>query len=670
MMAPCETKIAIGLQIGIVLTIAAATAPASAQTVDLGALQDLFDEPITTSVTGAPQRVSDVPAAMIVISGEQIRRSGALNLAETLRGYAGIDVMRNGTQQYDVSMRGGNQPYSPRLLVMVDGRQVYLDHYGLTSWSNLGIELSEIRQVEIVKGPMSALFGFNAASGVINIITYNPQSDHIAAASGEVGTDGTYSVSGVGTLRLGEEAGVRVSGGYSKQDEFAFVGPASPLQPHRENLAIDAGASLAERVNARLSYSYSNSEQSTLAVGFIPADMAFRTHDVQGKLSADTGIGILDASVEYKALNNRYSLARDGNYDGAFSNNVLIARAQDTVKFGARDTVRATLEYRYDDFSVVPDLAGKVKYDVYSGGVMWDHGFSDSVSLNLAGRIDHLVLGHSGAIRSGLGFSAADFNQAFTDWSANAGLVIKPDEDSTVRLLAGRGVQSPSLVALGIGLQIEPIPGVVAEFLGDPSLGSTIVESAEAGYTRLIDAIAGSINVTGFYSNTKMITAFDRMLPVFVPGTGVVVNTRFLADAGEFKSYGIEMVADGKLGSAFSWRLDYTYDVVEEHFQPQVLSIDRPHRALTPRHKVGFRLGYDHGPLTVNARAYMRSKVVFPLDGRVSSTSLGLDGRIGWRLIDRVELYAVGENLTGSDFIDNGYARQETRARIGARFGL
>lgn len=662
--------IALALRAGTALAFGMAVSPLAAQSIDHGALQDLFDEPVTTSVTGSPQRVSEVPAAMIVVSGEQIRRSGGLSLAEVLRGYAGIDVMRNSTQHYDVAIRGGNQPFSSRILVMVDGRQVYLDHYGFTSWSNVGVELAEIRQVEIVKGPMSALFGFNAASGVINIITFSPQTDDITGASGEIGTDGAYSVSGVGTLRLADRAGIRFSGGYSRQHEFVLAGPRSPISPYRENLAVDSGMPLGEQINARLSYSYSNSEQTTLATGFSPLGMALRTHDAQGKISAETGIGIVDASVEYKSLRNRYDDKLDGAYDGTFSNKVLIARLQDTTKLGARDTVRATAEYRYDSLVTVPDLAGKIRYHVYSGGLMWDHRFSDGVSLNFAGRLDHLILGHSGVIAPMVSFTAAEFDRAFTDWSANVGLVINPDSVSTIRLLAGRGVQSPSLTSLGVAIQAQPFPGVTARIFGDPGAGSTIVESAEAGYTRSIDGISGSLGISGFYTRTKSIAAFDRRLPTFVPGLGVLIDVKYLSGAGAFESYGLEMVADGRIGSALNWRLDYTYNIVKEDFPQRFLPIDRPFRALTPRHKLALRLSYDQGPFSIDGRAYMRSAATFPLDGRRTGTSVGLDARAAWRVRTGVELYAVGENLSENEYIDNGYARQQRRARLGARFGF
>ncbi|MDB5685555.1 MAG: tonB-dependent receptor, partial [Rhizorhabdus sp.] len=268
---------------GIACLLASA-APAAAQSIDYGQYEAIFGEPVTTSATGAPQRVSDVPAAMIIIRGEDLRRTGAINLAEALRGRAGIDVNRFGAQQYDVTVRGANQPFNPRLLVMVNGRQIYLDHYGLTSWSNLGIELAEIRQIEIVKGPVSALFGFNATAGAINIVTYNPVSDRVNAVSAQTGSDHARAVSAVGTLQLGDALGIRMSGGYARQDEFTDVGN---LRPYRKNLALDAGLAVSSTVTARFGYSYADSKQLMEAPSFFQVLMGFRTHGAQAEVTAD-----------------------------------------------------------------------------------------------------------------------------------------------------------------------------------------------------------------------------------------------------------------------------------------------------------------------------------------------------------------------------------------------
>ena len=190
-----------GLLILPILSSAFSATGASAQTVNYGAMEQLFGESVTTSATGQPQRVTEVPAAMEIVTAAQIRRSGAVDIPGVLKQVPGVDVMQWASDNADVSVRGYDQAFSSRLLVLVDGRQVYADHYGYTPWSALPVELAAIRQIEVVKGPSTALFGANAVSGVINIITYNPLYDDVNAVSVTSGTQGTIRGSAVTTLQ-------------------------------------------------------------------------------------------------------------------------------------------------------------------------------------------------------------------------------------------------------------------------------------------------------------------------------------------------------------------------------------------------------------------------------------------------------------------------------------
>jgi outer membrane receptor for ferrienterochelin and colicins len=161
------------------LLLLSAAAPAWAQTVDHTAFEQMFGEPVTTSAIGKPQRASEVPVEMDIITADDIRRSGATNIPDVLRFIAGLDVRQYGMEDAAVGIRGYNTALNPRVLVLLDGRQVYHDDYGLTAWPLIPVVLSAIRQIEIIKGPNSALYGFNAVSGVINIVTYDPLLDKV-----------------------------------------------------------------------------------------------------------------------------------------------------------------------------------------------------------------------------------------------------------------------------------------------------------------------------------------------------------------------------------------------------------------------------------------------------------------------------------------------------------
>ena len=136
----------------------AATAGVSAQSLDYTMMSELFGEPVTAGATGAPQRASDVPATMIIITQDDIQRAPEFDIPGILRHYAGVDFTRYSFGDSQVSIRGAASGYTPRLLVLVNGREVYLDSYGYTAWSTLPVQLDEIQQIEVVKGAQSALY--------------------------------------------------------------------------------------------------------------------------------------------------------------------------------------------------------------------------------------------------------------------------------------------------------------------------------------------------------------------------------------------------------------------------------------------------------------------------------------------------------------------------------
>ena len=127
---------------------------------------------------------------------------------------------RYAAEDTEVNVRGDIQPTTPRLLVLVNGRQVYLDYYGYVPWAAIPVQMSEIRQIEIVKGPATALYGFNAVSGVINIITYNPLKDDVSTLEGGTGTQAYSHGSLVYTRHIGDDFGVKLAAGLTSEHDF------------------------------------------------------------------------------------------------------------------------------------------------------------------------------------------------------------------------------------------------------------------------------------------------------------------------------------------------------------------------------------------------------------------------------------------------------------------
>ena len=143
--------------------------------VQAGALktEEVFEETVVTASKSA-QSPLDAPNSTSIITEQDIRLSGITKIAELLRRLAGVDMAEVTGSQSEVSLRGFNQRLSNKVLVLVDGRSVYVDLLGATLWGTLSIGVEDIERIEVVRGPGSALYGADAFNGVINIITKPP----------------------------------------------------------------------------------------------------------------------------------------------------------------------------------------------------------------------------------------------------------------------------------------------------------------------------------------------------------------------------------------------------------------------------------------------------------------------------------------------------------------
>ncbi len=124
-----------------------------------------------TSVSKKSERLLDAPAAVYVITAEEIRRSGATSLPEVLRMVPGLEVARTGSHTWEISARGFRYRMANKFLVLVDGRAVYSPVYGTVIWEDQDVPLENIQRIEVIRGPGATLWGTNAVNGVINVVT-------------------------------------------------------------------------------------------------------------------------------------------------------------------------------------------------------------------------------------------------------------------------------------------------------------------------------------------------------------------------------------------------------------------------------------------------------------------------------------------------------------------
>ncbi len=165
-------------------------------------IQDLLNIEVT-SVSKTQQKISDTAAAVYVITQEEIRSSGATNIPDLLRMVPGMDVAQINSNTLAISARGFNGRYANGLMVLLDGRSIYLPTFGGVYWDVLDVPLVDIDKIEVIRGPGGAIWGANAVNGVVNIIT--KKTSETKGAMVEAGAGNLER--GFGTVQYGGAAG-------------------------------------------------------------------------------------------------------------------------------------------------------------------------------------------------------------------------------------------------------------------------------------------------------------------------------------------------------------------------------------------------------------------------------------------------------------------------------
>lgn len=648
-----KTTLFAGASVGLCLMAFAGAA--NAQSIDYGAMEQLFNEPVTTSATGSPQRSTEVPVDMTIISAADIKRSGANDLPTILSRVAGVDVLNFAAGQSDVGIRGYNQARSPRLLVLINGRQVYLDHFGYTDWASLPIQLSEIRQIEVVRGPNSAIFGFNAVSGVVNIITFNPKFDNTNVIELKAGTNSSTSVSIVKTLRLGERLSVRLSGGVEHEDEWknntSGTGVVLASQIHNPSTAranIDAVAQLTDKATLRVEGSMSNGSSTQVISTFAYAAHRVKTDSIKATLNAETKFGLLQAQAYHNGLD---ALTPGRRY----LNDITVYSLEDLFKIGAAHTIRVGLEYRDNQLDTASYAGAKVSYTVLAPSAMWNWVVNPKLSVTTAVRLDKLSLKRTGTFPAGAPqANNALWDRDITETSVNVGAVYKVTDRDTVRATFARGVQAPTLLELG-GLLIPPAtPAPTGGLItGNPQLDPAIVTNYELAYDHALPALKAKVGVKVFAQKTKDVKGqFNASLLDIAP-TATTWATFTYKNVSDSKMKGVELSASGKLDGGFRWSADTTYtDVKDTPFTTASTIVLRKvnFEATSPKYRSNLAAGWANDKWAVDGYAHFVSKFNSyngnDLERVKGYTAIG--GRVAYTLAKGTDIALNGQNLTTS----------------------
>lgn len=266
-------------------------------------LEDLMNIEIV-SATKKSESLFEAPVSSYSISRDEIAQSGVTSIPEALRLCPGVIVREMSNGNYDVHLRGleNTARYTNTVdqqnkytLVMINNRPVFNYDQGGTFWESLPIDLVDIERIEIVRGPSAPLFGPNAVTGVINIITRTSKKAGLyTAANAQVAPGQTTAGNLAVGYGFGDKLNVTVTGNYQRRDRF---------DDEYYFLAEDKfSADLSEIEDAVQSYPDPTMAQEKYGLN------AFLEYKANDKVSVDLTAGLQDADVQKPYLSSQYPL--------------------------------------------------------------------------------------------------------------------------------------------------------------------------------------------------------------------------------------------------------------------------------------------------------------------------------------------------------------------------
>jgi len=631
-------------------------------------LEDLMNLKVT-SVSKRQQQLARTAAAVFVISAEDIRRSGATNLPDVLRMAPGVDVQQIDANAWAISVRGFNERYSNKVLVLIDGRTVYTPTFSGVYWDQIDMPLENIERIEVIRGPGSTVWGANAVNGVINILTKNSKATKGGLVKAGAGTDMAQSVAQYGG-EIGGSANYRVfakglyTGNSQNQDGSAAYDRWSRMQAgFRSDWDLTAHDSLTVAGNL-----FSNGARQTQFQELLPAP--FLTP--YGQPVGATGGDVLsrwdhrsDSGTE-TSIQASYDWYRRSDLAGPEVERTFDVDFQNHVTAGSSHEVVWGLGYRVSDSGVAPGywIGLKPAFQteaLYSAFLQDEIRLSDSVWLTLGSKIEH---------NSFTGF----------EWEPGVRLVWNPEGTRhAIWLAASKAIRQPSRVDAAVQFTTPALPignnilqGYV--FSGNPQLKAETMFDYEAGYRRQFSKTV-SLDLSTFLSFYRNLETADPGALEIIPGQSItVIQTIQYQNHAKAVDYGGEVSLDWKASRRWRIQPGYSYlhatirNVPGTNGTPAAnISQMFPQNILQIRSQVNLtrRMEFDQS-LYYTAR----------LPGSAIPGDPRLDVRLARRLGESTEVSVTGQNLVRPRSMEYGtsfgvlgtYAERSIYGQITWRF--
>jgi iron complex outermembrane receptor protein len=635
-----------------------------------GANTEAYEEQVVSASRFAESPV-DAPNATAIITAQDIRLTGLTNVAELVRRVAGVEVNSVTPNHSEVGIRGLSRRTSNKVLILIDGRPLRQDFVGTTWIDFLPVTVEEVERIEVIRGPASALYGADAFSGVINIITRTPGTGD-SYVMGSVGNHGQRrAVAGV-TGKNGDVS-YRASLGFMEAYNAANIVGENRIDivPVTSNEDISTDRVWA---NGELRYDIARRTQISLGGGIVNGD-----HTVQG-FSRLNQVTIRDSfqSHTYATLTTPVGLRVQAFWNRFHPSQASAAAvtpgAIDLQSPGTfQDAVEGNVEWNGEVDLLVPQrltLGGGYRFKSIKN---WDWADADHTQNHFALYVQD-VLQLTEELK--LQVSARMDKHPVLDslqFSPRGSLVYRFLENQSVRVTAGRAFRGPAFTESYLEVQNgTQFRGISAWGVGNLNLKPEAINSYEIGYTNQatdyfaleVNAYFNQIKDLMFFTEIDQFTVSDfadpgNDLAKFDDATSSfpISTLRFVNERTTYRQVGGELgvrlfPVDGldvyTNYSIHDTSPDDAAEIEEVRRREQQTSLHKVNAGLQYRAKFGLDTSLDvhwySDQVWVEQVSDVQRGVAFQAF-EVPSFTL-INGRVGYRFLgDRLDIGVVGTNL-------------------------
>src|SRR4051794_12750415 len=225
--------------------------PATTQQTPPPEEEQKYEETVVVSASRTEEKITNAPATMSVITASAIQHATSQNFAELLRPIPGLNMTQVSARDINVTSRAATGTLATGLLALLDGRSLYQDMFGFVMWDFIPVNLNEIKQIEVIRGPASAVWGANALNGVVNVITKSPREmqgtsavlgvggfDRQGNTGDSTGAGTLFYISGTHAQAVNERVAFKLSAGGYTQDPYGR--PTGPIPCDRAEVCATA----------------------------------------------------------------------------------------------------------------------------------------------------------------------------------------------------------------------------------------------------------------------------------------------------------------------------------------------------------------------------------------------------------------------------------------------